>query len=168
MESPDIYQVLDAHAIPYVRLDHPAVFTCEEAERLVPAEPIAVHTKNLFLRDKKGRRHWLLVTTCAKPVDLKQLASRIGADNLSLASPERLLKYLGVTPGAVTLLGVLNDREHEVIVLIDRDVWEAKALRCHPLVNTATLVISQSDLRRLLAITGHTPQVIDVPVRAPA
>jgi len=161
-----LYALLETEGISYRRFDHPAVFTCEEAARLVPAEADAVHTKNLFLRDKKGRRHWLLVTTCAKQVDLRALAPRIGADNLSLGSPERLEKYLGLTPGAVTLLAVVNDRDRAVEVVIDREVWEADALRCHPLVNTTTLVVRRADLERLLGVTGHRPLLIEVPVRA--
>jgi Ala-tRNA(Pro) deacylase len=161
-----LYDFLAAHDIGYQRFDHPAVFTCEEAARLVPAEADAVHTKNLFLRDKKGRRHWLLVTTCAKAVDLKGLCDRIGADNLSLGSPDRLMKHLGVTPGAVTILGLINDPEHLVEVLIDRDVWAAPAIRSHPLVNTATLVLSHEGVERFCQLTGHPVKLVDVPVRA--
>lgn len=157
---------LDERGIPYQRADHPPVFTCEEADRLVPRELGGVQTKNLFLRDGKGRRHWLLVTSCAKGVDLKALAPRIGADHLSLGSPERLMKYLRLTPGAVTVLGVVNDPDHAVTLFVDRDVWNAAAWRSHPLVNTATLLISRAAIERFLAATGHQAHVIDVPVRA--
>lgn len=157
---------LDERGIPYQRADHPPVFTCEEADRLVPRDLGGVQTKNLFLRDGKGRRHWLLVTSCAKSVDLKALAPRIGADNLSLGSPERLMKYLRLTPGAVTVLGVVNDPDHLVTLLVDRDVWNATEWRSHPLVNTATLLISRAAVERFLAATGHQAHVIDVPVRA--
>jgi len=96
---------IDAWGITYRRADHPPVFTCDEAARLVPAAVDGAQTTNRFLRDGKGRRHWLLVTLCEKGGDLKQLSSRIGADHLSLASPARLLKHLTLTPGAVTVLG---------------------------------------------------------------
>jgi Ala-tRNA(Pro) deacylase len=162
----DIYARLHEHGIAYQRYDHGPVFTCDEAERAVPAIA-AAHTKNLFLRDKKGRRHWLLVTLCEKAVDLKQVADRIGADNLSLGSPDRLAKHLGVTPGAVTVLALVNDPAHAVELLIDDDVWRADAIRAHPLVNTATLVISQADLRRFLEHTGHVARVIPVTSRTP-
>ena len=157
----DIYAVLAAQGIPYKRYDHAPVFTCDEAERAVP-QIEAAHTKNLFLRDKKGTRHWLLVTLCEKAVDLKQVADRIGADKLSLGSPERLIKHLGVTPGAVTILALAHDRTHAVELLVDEDVWRASSLRAHPMVNTATLVITQPDLRRFLDYTGHTARVIPV------
>ena len=157
----DIYAVLDAQGIRYQRFDHVPVFTCDEAERAVTGTA-AAHTKNLFLRDKKGHRHWLLVTLCAKAVDLKQVAEQIGADKLSLGSPERLAKHLGVTPGAVTVLALGNDTAHAVEVVMDEDVWQADAIRAHPLVNSATLVISQPDIRRFLEHTGHMARVIPV------
>lgn len=160
-----ICRFLDARGVPYQRADHPAVFTCEDAYRLVPADIGGVQTKNLFLRDGKGRRHWLLVTSCEKSVDLKALTPRIGADNLSLGSPDRLMKYLRLTPGSVTVLGLVNDPDHLVTLLVDRDVWNAPAWRSHPVVNTATLLLSTAAIERFLAATGHQAHVIDVPVR---
>jgi Ala-tRNA(Pro) deacylase len=160
--------LLDAHGIAYERADHTPVFTCDEVYLHVPSSLGGVHTKNLFLRDGKGRRHWLVVTLCEKAVDLKALAARIGADHLSLASPERLLKYLGLTPGAVTVLGLVNDPAHEVLVVLDRDVDSAESWQCHPLHNAATLVIARGGIDRFLALTGHTPAVVDVPLRVTA
>jgi Ala-tRNA(Pro) deacylase len=164
LDPTGLCDLLDAHGIAYRRYDHPAVFTCEEAARLVPVEADGVHTKNLFLRDKKGRRHWLVVTTCAKQVDLKALAPKLGADNLSLGSAERLAKHLGVTAGAVTILALVNDPDRTVELVIDREVWDAEALRCHPLVNTATLVVRRPDLDRFLAVTRHQPTMVEIPV----
>lgn len=164
--GPDIGEYLAAHGVACQRFEHQAVFTCEEAEHTVPAEAGALHTKNLFLRDKKGRRHWLLVTTCAKAVDLKAMAGLIGADNLSLGSPDRLMTYLGLTPGSVTLLGLVNDPGHLVELLIDADVWAARAITAHPLINTATLVLLHDGVERFLAATGHVPKLIVVPARA--
>lgn len=161
VEGMDIYSVLERQGIAYRRFDHNAVYTCEEADRAVPPTG-AAHTKNLFLRDKKGVRHWLLVTLCGKPVDLARVAQRIGADRLSLGSSERLQKHLGVTPGSVTILALINDPQHDVALLVDDEVWRADAVQAHPLVNTATLVISQADIRRFLAATGHEPRVINV------
>jgi Ala-tRNA(Pro) deacylase len=161
----DIYALLDRNGITYKRYDHVAVFTCDEADSAMPPTG-AAHTKNLFLRDKKGQRHWLLVTVCEKAVDLRRVAERIGADRLSLGSSERLAKYLSVTPGSVTLLALANDPQHQVSVLIDEDVWRAETVQAHPLINTATLVISQADLRRFLTVTGHEPKVIPVENRA--
>lgn len=157
----DLFAFLAVHDIAFERYDHQPVFTCDEAERAVP--PIAAaHTKNLFLRDKKGARHWLLVTLCSKAVDLKQVAEAIGGDKLSLGSPERLLTHLGVTPGAVTILALINDPTHAVELVVDEDVWQAPSIRAHPLVNTTTLALAQSDVRRFLRATGHEARVVRV------
>lgn len=159
-----IYPFLAAHRIAYERVDHPPVYTCEEAEELVPQLPGA-HTKNLFLRDGKGRRHFLVVVDWEKQVDLKQLAQVLQVNKLGMASPQRLQKYLGVEPGAVTLLGVVNDAEKGVEVLFDEEIWAAEALQCHPLVNTATLAIGREDVERFLQASGHGYRVVDVPAR---
>ena len=161
----DIYEFLARHGIPYQRVDHPPVFTCEEAERLVPPLP-GVHTKNLFLRDKKGRNHVLVMVDHAKSVNLKALSSLLGLTNLSMASAERLQKYLGVEAGAVSILAIVNDNECAATVVVDSDVWKADTLQCHPLVNTSTLAIHRSDIARILEITGHDWTVVDIPQSA--
>ena len=158
----DIYQFLADHDIEYERHDHPPVFTCEEANRLVPPLP-AAKTKNLFLCDKKGRRHFLVVVGYEKTVDLNGLSSLLGVSKLRLASPERLRRYLGVDPGSVSILGVVNDSEKQVEVIVDEDVWGSKAFQCHPLVNTSTLVVSRDNIARFLYITGHEVRILDVP-----
>lgn len=168
MSIDGLLDLLNANAIPYRRYDHEAVSTCEQADPVVPASEGAVHAKNLFLRDKRGKKHWLLVTTCEKSVDLKRVAALLDVDTLSLGSPERLQKYLGVTPGAVTILALINDHHREVTLLIDRDVWSGAPVRCHPLVNTSTLVLTRDDLVRFLGVTGHAPHIVDVPSRAAA
>jgi len=161
----DIYQFLADHGIEYERHDHPPVFTCEEALRLVPPLP-AAKTKNLFLRDRKGRRHFLVAVGYEKAADLKALASLLGVSKLGFASAERLQRYLGVDPGSVSILGVVNDVNQEVEVIVDEGLWSAKAFQSHPLVNTSTLVISRDDLQRFLEITGHPVRVLDVPSRS--
>jgi Ala-tRNA(Pro) deacylase len=160
----DLFELLDARGIAYQRTDHPAVFTVEEARRLVPPLP-ATPTKNLFLRDQKGARHFLVVVGHDKAVDLKGLAPAIGSSKLSLGSPERLKARLGIEPGAVSLLALVNDPGHTVEVFIDRALWQADALQCHPLVNTATLVIARDGIEAFLKATGHPWRLVDVPAR---
>jgi Ala-tRNA(Pro) deacylase len=155
----DLVSFLNAHSIKFVRHDHPAVFTCEEELRHVP-ESGAARTKNLFMRDRRGRRHLLLVTLCSKSVSIAEFAVTAGADRLSFASPERLIKYLGVEPGSVTLLGLVNDAAHAVELYIDADVWSAPSIHAHPLRNDATFVLSRSDVLRFLAATGHSPRIV--------
>jgi len=157
---------LRQHGIAAVRHEHPAVMTVEESERLVPRLPGA-KTKNLFLRDKKGQRHFLVTAPHDKAVRLDALGELLGAGRLSFASPERLQKHLGLLPGAVSLLGLVNDSASAVEFVIDRSLWEADAVQAHPLVNTATMVVFHADLERFLTATGHAPQVIELPV-APA
>src|SRR5436190_17256652 len=142
---PDLFSFLDQLGISYTRYDHSPVFTCDEAYAAIPNDS-AVQTKNIFLRDKRGRRHLLLVTTCEKAVDIKRFAELASADRLSFASPERLMKYLGVEPGSVTVLGLINDATNAVELYIDAEVWHTPSWRCHPLVNTATLVLARSDI----------------------
>ena len=158
----NIYQFLAEHDIEYERHDNPPVFTCEEADRLVPPLP-AAKTKNLFVRDRKGRCHFLVVVGYEKVVDLKALSSLLGVSKLSLASPERLRRYLGVDPGSVTILGVVNDSDKEVEIIMDEGLWDSKAFRCHPLVNTSTLVISRQNLQRFFDTTGHKPRILNIP-----
>lgn len=160
----DIYEFLAQNGIEYQRQDHPAVFTCEEALRLVPPLPGA-KTKNLFLRDRKGRRHFLVVVGYEKAVDLRGLTALLGVSKLGFASAERLQRYLGVDPGSVSMLGVLNDSNGEVELIVDRELWQAQAFQCHPLVNTSTLVISRDHLQRFFRATGHQVCLLDVPGR---
>jgi Ala-tRNA(Pro) deacylase len=155
-------QFLRDHAIEAPRHDHAAVMTCEEAERLVPELPGA-KTKNLFLRDKKGLRHLLVSVPPALAVDLNALGAALGAGRLGFASAERLLRLLGIAPGAVSLLALANDHAQAVEFVIDRALWAADAVQAHPLVNTATLILTHANLERFLAATGHAPRVIEVP-----
>lgn len=159
----DIFSFLDQHGISYERFDHPAVFTCDEAERLCPDMP-GTSIKNLFLRDRSGAHHFLVSVGYGKNVDLKKLAEALGVSKLSFASPERLQRYLGVDPGSVTLLGLVHDRDHAVQVILDTAL-QGQVLQCHPLVNTQTLVISAEDLQRFFSATGHAARFLDVPGR---
>lgn len=164
---PELFVFLDEHKIAFVRHDHPPVFTCEEELQLVP-ESGAARTKNLFLRDRRGRRHLLLVTLCAKSVSIAEFAETSGADRLSFASPERLMKHLGVEPGSVTILGLVNDAAHAVELYVDRDVWSAPAIHAHPLRNDATLVLPHQSVTQFLAATGHQPVIVTVRTGEPS
>jgi Ala-tRNA(Pro) deacylase len=159
---PDLYKLLDENQIAYEHHDHPAVFTVADVERLVPPLP-AVKTKNLFLRDKKGKRHFLVVVPAHKRVNIKALPGVVGADRLSFGSADRLKKYLGVDPGAVTLFAIINDPDHAVEVIIDEPLWGEDAFQFHPLVNTATLVISKDNLKRFLDVDGHEVKFLPIP-----
>lgn len=156
---------LTTHALKLERHEHAAVMTVAESELLVPLLPGA-KTKNLFLRDKKGLKHFLVTIPAALSANLNQLGDVLGAGRLSFASAERLLAHLGVTPGSVSLLGLVNDTGHNVQFVIDQALWNASAVQAHPLINTATLVVPHADLVRFLAATGHEPKIISVPANA--
>jgi Ala-tRNA(Pro) deacylase len=151
----EILEFLDRHRFHYQRVAHAAVYTCAEAERERPPLP-AASLKNLFLCDEKGRRFFLVVTVCEKSLDLKRLAGKIGVPKLRFASEEPLQRLLGVGRGAVTVLGLVNDTEHRVELWMDAQVWESDDFLCHPLVNTATLVLSKESLERFFELSGHT------------
>jgi Ala-tRNA(Pro) deacylase len=161
----DLDQFLTERRISLPRYEHPAVMTVEESDRLVPKLP-GKKTKNLFLRDKKGLRHLLVTVPSERAVDLNRLGEVLEVGRLGFASAERLARHLGITPGSVSLLALLNDTAHKVEFVIDRALWGADAVQAHPLVNTATMVISHVDLERFLAATGHRPRIVDVPAMA--
>lgn len=159
-----IYEYLDTHGIEYERHDHPPVFTCEDVNRLIPHLP-GKKTKNLFICDNKGKQHFLVTVPDEKSVDLKSFGEALGVKKLRFASADRLQRHLELEPGAVTILGVMNDNDGQVRVIVDKAIWETDALQCHPLVNTATLVIPLDSVRSFLEATDHPATVMDVPAR---
>lgn len=136
------------------RHEHPPVATVAEAERYWGAID-ALHAKNLFLRNQKGTRHFLVVLAFTRRGDLAALGEYFGEKKLGFASPERLLAHLGLTPGSVSPFGLLNDPGHAVELAIDVAIRDAARVAFHPNVNTATLVLSGTDFRRYLAAVGH-------------
>ncbi len=116
----------------------------------------------MFLRDKKGTRHFLVTLPEDKNVDLKELSYKLDSSRLSFASPERLKKYLGIEPGSVSLLALANDEMKNVEAYIDKEIWNGESILCHPLVNTSTLVINIGDMEKFLNITGHGTNLIDI------
>ncbi len=154
----EFLEFLGTNHFVYQRMEHPAVFTCAEAELHRPAMP-AISTKNLFLCDKKARRFFLAVTSCEKTVKLDGLALQLGVPYLRFASEQNLQRLLGVTRGSVTMMGLANDTEHQVELWIDAEIWQGENFLSHPLVNTATLVLSKAELERFFALTGHTVHI---------
>jgi Ala-tRNA(Pro) deacylase len=149
-----VYDALAELGIRFERYEHPPVFTVEEASRHW-AGIAATHCKNLFLRNKKGTIHYLVVLEHAKQADLARLVGRLGDDRLSFASPERLLKHLGLTPGSVSPFGLINDAERQVQVVIDADLRNSDRIAFHPNVNTATIVLAWTGFERFLASRGN-------------
>ena len=156
----DIYKFLETNSVKYERHDHKAVFTVEESKKYSPKLD-GVSTKNLFLRDKKGSRHFLVTVHEDKKVDLKKLSKILGTSRLSFASPERLKKFLGIEPGSVSLLALVNDNLKHVEAFIDKEIWKTEALLCHPLVNTSTLIIHLGEMEKFLLKTDHGLNLIE-------
>jgi Ala-tRNA(Pro) deacylase len=140
-------------------LDHPPLFTVEDS-RALRGEIPGGHTKNLFVKDKKGRL-FLLVLGEETLVDLKKVHEKIGAQGrVSFGSAELLEEVWGVRPGAVTPFGAINDRAAKVSVVLDEAMMRHERLNFHPLVNTRTTGLASADLIKFLRATGHEPLVV--------
>lgn len=149
---------LEELGIETTTIDHGAVFTVGESDAL-HRQIEGGHTKNLFLKDGKDRL-WLVVAECHTAVDLKALPKAIGSARLSFGKPDLLMDVLGVTPGSVTALALINDTAHRVSVVVDERLMEYDVINCHPLVNTATTSIRRDDLIKFMQACGHTPRVL--------
>lgn len=147
--------------------EHPAVFRVDEGHA-IKAEMPGAHTKNLFLKDKKGQL-WLISARQDTVVDLRRLHRHIGSDRLSFGNAELMHETLGVTPGSVTAFGLVNDRDHRVRFVLDKALDEAEIVNFHPLTNTATTAVSRGGLHAFLKAIGVETMVIDfTTVRPPA
>ena len=140
-----VYDALNKLGIKYEVVEHEPVHTMEDMDRLGLPEKGTL-CKNLFLRDAKGKRHFLITCDENAKVDLKSLGRQLGAGNLSFASEERLEKYLGLKQGSVSPFGLMNDTDHAVEFFIDKNLSKCKSLGIHPLENTATVFLSFKDL----------------------
>ena len=147
--------------IAFTRHEHPPVPTVEEATQYWSAID-ATHCKNLFLRNQKGNRHYLVIIGHRKKADMRALADQIGDGKLSFGSPERLMTHLGLTPGSVSPFGLINNHDHAVRVFVDRDLKTAERLSFHPNINTATLVMSMEDFFRFLQASENPVNYLTV------
>ncbi|MBW9156014.1 prolyl-tRNA synthetase associated domain-containing protein [Clostridium tagluense] len=156
-----VYEVLKELNIDFEKREHPAVFTCEEAEEFT-GDMRGVHTKNLFLRNYKGNSHYLVVTKDSKTLNIKEFEKKIGEKNMSFASKERLMKYLGLTPGGVSIFGLINDEANSVKLILDRSILENEYINSHPNVNTATVNLSVNDLKKFIKWSGNEVDFLDI------
>jgi len=160
--SPDeLFAYLDSLGIAHQTVSHPAVFTVEEA-RSLRGQVAGGHTKNLFLRDKKGML-FLVVAPEDATIELKSLHRLVGASGrFSFGSADLMRATLGVEPGSVTPFGVINDEAGQVTVILDAAMMAHAMLNFHPLVNTRTTTIPRAGLLAFLAATGHPPRIVAV------
>ncbi|MBI3419826.1 MAG: prolyl-tRNA synthetase associated domain-containing protein [Proteobacteria bacterium] len=157
-----LFEYLKHLGVEYTLYEHPAVFTVEEAREHCGHIP-GVHCKNLFLRDKKEAM-WLVTAPDERVIDLKALNDKIGAKRLSFGRAERLMKYLGLLPGSVTPLGLINDKTRMVQPVLDAWMMQQEMLNVHPLVNTATITLTPAGLNRFLEAQGYHPIQLDLSV----
>ena len=154
------YDFLDGLGVVYTRVDHPAAATMEDCLAVEAVLGTAI-CKNLFLTNRQHTAYYLLLMPGDKPFKTKDLSEQIGSARLSFASPEEMERLLGTTPGSASVLGLMNDCDREVALLIDRDILAADAIGAHPLVNTASLGLRIADLlEKILPATGHTYQQV--------
>ena len=157
----DLMAMLVKLAIPTTTVDHPPVFTVEEA-RTLRGQIAGAHTKNLFLKDKKDAL-FLITAPEDAMIDLKHTQHFIGAsDRVSFGKADILMEFLGVPPGAVTPFGAINDTTGRVTVVLDARLAQSREINAHPLVNTATTTIATADLLTFLRATGHEPRIVDL------
>jgi Ala-tRNA(Pro) deacylase len=160
--EPGLLADLAALSIPYEAHEHAAVFTVAES-RAVDRHIPGVHTKNLFLKDA-GSTFWLVTVPAEARVDLKALPAAIGCKRVSFGKPDEMERLLGITPGSVTPLAMINAAQGSVTVVLDQGLAEADRINVHPLRNTGTLGLAGADLLRLLRHWGHAPLVAPIPV----
>jgi len=156
-----VHERLAALGIAFERYEHPPVATAAEAnEHWAGIE--ATHCENLFLRNQRGDRHYLVIIVYTKRADLGAVAAQIGDGKLSFASPERLMTHLGVTPGSVSPFGLIHDRDKHVRLFLDRELKTAGRISFHPNTNTSTLTMAFADFERFVAACGHLVRYVDV------
>ena len=161
-----VYDFLDSLGIEYKRVDHEAAMTmeaCEEIDRTLSegVEKGVAICKNLFLCNRQATDFYLLLIPGDKPFKTKYLSAQIGSSRLSFAKPEYMEQYLDITPGSVSVMGLMNDKEKKVRLLIDEDVLQDEYFACHPCINTSSLRFRTSDLmEKVIPAMGHEPTMV--------
>ena len=155
-----VYDLLDSLGISYQRIDHEAAMTME-ACAAVDAALGATICKNLLLCNRQCTDFYLLLMPGDKPFKTKELSGQIGSSRLSFASPEHMEAFLDITPGSLSVLGLMNDKENRVQLLIDEDVLKGEFIGCHPCINTSSLRLKTADVTdKLIPAMGHPPRLI--------
>jgi Ala-tRNA(Pro) deacylase len=156
--KPEVEKFLSENEIEFKLYYHPAVFTCEEAKKYFKDIP-SLSCKNLFFKDKKTGRYYLVTLPVEKRMDIKQFATMVFSKHLSFANAEELFEVLKLTPGSVSPCGLINDHEQKTRFYIDKAVWDADAVNFHPNVNTESIELSKEMFRKFLDRLGHRYQV---------
>lgn len=156
------FEVLEKLDIPFMAIDHGAAATVDDCIEIEAVLGIEI-CKNLFLRNQSKTEFYLLVMPGAKRFVTKDVSKKIGTSRLSFAEAEFMEKYLNITPGSVSILGLMNDTEKKVHLLMDREIAQAEYIGCHPCINTSSLKIKTTDiLEKFLPYTGHKPLIVEL------
>lgn len=158
-----VYDLLDSLGISYDRVDHEEANTMEACAAIDEVLAPAVICKNLFLCNAQKTKFYLLMIREDKKFKTKEISHQINSSRLSFAPPEYMKKYLDITPGSVSVMGLMNDKENEVTLLVDEDVLKAEYFGCHPCINTSSLKLKTSDVfGTFLQAVGHEYQVVEL------
>ena len=156
-----VYDYLERMGIEFDYYEHPEAPTIEIASQFYRGEG-TVLCKNLFFRNHKGNKHYLVIMDARHSMDIHDIEHQLHQGKLSFASPERMMRYLGVKPGSVSLFTLVNDTNHEVILFVDKKLMDAPKVSFHPNDNTASLVISNSDMLKFIKSTGNQYEILDL------
>lgn len=152
-------QYLKSNSVEYGLYTHPAVYTVEEAKIHCKDVP-GLGCKNLFLKDKEEGKFFLVIMPAERRLQMKELAPKIGAKKLTFANEEELLSILKLTPGAVSPLGLINDKDNLVIVIIDKEVWDAELVSFHPNVNTESITLNKENFHKFIASLQNNKKIL--------
>lgn len=159
--NPELYRLLEELQISYQYYEHPPAPTIDEAMKYWK-DIEATHCKNLFFRNHKGNKHYLVLIECSKQLGIHALEKMLNQGKLSFASAERMMKHLGVTPGSVTPYGLINNQAHDIHVFLDKNLQQSQYISFHPCINTASIVIKWQDFIKFLNYQGNTYEFIDM------
>lgn len=156
-----LYEILDRLNIGFEYYEHPPAPTVEIASQYWK-DIEATHCKNLFFRNHKGNKHYLVILDCRYALDIKDLEKRLKQGKITFASETRMIRYLGLTPGSVTPFGLINDRENHVHVYLDKNLRNSSRISFHPCINTASIVISFGDFEKFMSWTGNSYEYLEL------
>ena len=161
VEKP-VYEVLDALNIPYTRVEHEATATCEEADQVM-GHLTGTPSKSLFLTNKKKTAFWLVLMNGNKPLNIKEFSPLVGEKHVSFTSEEKMIEKLNLTPGMVSVFGLINNKEHDITVVVDAELREREKITFHPNINTATIEIPTEDMYRFVEYMGNPMLEVTLP-----
>ena len=159
--QPELYKTLEELNISFEYYEHPPVPTIEEAKKYW-VDLNATHCKNIFFRNHKGNRHYLVILEHTQALNIHDLEKRLKQGKLSFASEKRMVKHLGLKPGSVSPFGLINDKEKHVYIFLDKNLRNSDKISFHPNINTASLIINFKDFERFLELSGNSYEFLEL------